>query len=336
MAATGAPQPLPAFSVPTDTVSLPKGGVGAATQAIEVTIEPELEQSANPEISGESLAQSDQPETSGDTLLAGFRRAVRSIKGTLGTELRMPQPEKIAASMRANFPEARNSGTVEEKYFLSNGRPSLTATPLSLGTDVAHARVAMPAALPTRLKSSTVVEALAQVTVTLDAPPARIGSELPVVPPAALRETLVAVVTAIETLAHRAETVQKSVDLHFDIGRERLGLRVELRDGTVHTTFRAESAELRTALAHEWQAVVPPAISRELRLADPVFTAPAPGGETASSSTGHGAPQQRNQPAPEPAAFSLSSDPGTAPAADSVPATPVAAASSVNLLQAFA
>ena len=36
------------------------------------------------------------------------------------------------------------------------------------------------------------------------------------------------------------------------MGDESLALRVELRDGTVHTTFRAQSAELRSALAQEW------------------------------------------------------------------------------------
>ena len=196
----------------------------------------------------------------------------------------------------------------------------------------------MPSTPLNRLKSVAVIEAMANISIAVDSPPAmRFSAELPA-PPATLRETMAAVVTAVETLERRADAVQKSVDLQFHVGEERLVLRVELRDGTVHTTFRTESPELRTALAHEWQAMMPTAAGRELRLADPVFSStPANGGEAASGSLGQGAPHQRGQQTPEQAAaLSRLPDFSESPAAaDFAPAVPVAP-SSATLLQAFA
>jgi hypothetical protein len=111
---------------------------------------------------------------------------------------------------------------------------------------------------------------------------------------------------------------------------------VELKEGTVHTTFRTESTELRTALAQEWQSVVQPAGAREIRLAEPVFSSsPAGGAESASSSLGQGTPHQRGQAMPEPAHRSLTPTFSAAGLPDPAPAT-VLAPHTTSLLHAFA
>jgi hypothetical protein len=61
---------------------------------------------------------------------------------------------------------------------------------------------------------------------------------------------------------------------------------------------------MNSALSHEWNAVVQPALGRDIRLADPVFhSAPTPGNavpaassDSASTAFGQGAQQQREQP----------------------------------------
>jgi hypothetical protein len=64
---------------------------------------------------------------------------------------------------------------------------------------------------------------------------------------------------------------QSAVNLKFSVAGESLSVRVALQGGQVHTQFRTDSGELRTALAHEWQSVSSP--SGSSRFADPVFTA---------------------------------------------------------------
>ena len=88
---------------------------------------------------------------------------------------------------------------------------------------------------------------------------------------------------AVESVLNASEQVvagdQRSVRLQFTVGGEELAVRVEMRGDTVHTTFRTDSPELRSALAHEWQSVSAQSGGRTQRLADPVF---------ASSSSGNG------------------------------------------------
>ncbi|MDP3068745.1 MAG: hypothetical protein Q8N18_00575 [Opitutaceae bacterium] len=64
-----------------------------------------------------------------------------------------------------------------------------------------------------------------------------------------------AVEVVLRTADRLSSLVHKSVRLEFSVGGEALDVRVELRSNEVRTTFHTESAELRTALASEWQAV---------------------------------------------------------------------------------
>ena len=267
---------------------------------------------------------------------ANLPRAVQPAVVTSVSDRQTGAVEKFAAGARAISAAVSGAILVEKKDFLSTGRATVSAADPVVGIAVAEVRTDMSATPSNRSKTVTLVESLANVMVTLDQAPAQTPAPAVPVMPAAVRETMAAVVSAVEALERRTDAVQKAVDLQFHVGTERLALRVELRDGTVHTTFRTESSELRTALTHEWQAVMQPVAGRELRLADPVFSAASgPGGDAAQGSLGQGTPQQRGQQPAEPAKFSLPQD-FTETATLESGSAPVAAAQPSSLLQAFA
>jgi hypothetical protein len=85
-----------------------------------------------------------------------------------------------------------------------------------------------------------------------------------------------------------------SVQLHLKFGGEDLSVRVELRDGAVHTNFRTDSAPLRAALEREWQAIASASPEQLHRYADPVFS---PGSNNQSASSSHGDARQQQQQA---------------------------------------
>ena len=190
--------------------------------------------------------------------------------------------------------------------------------------------------LSNRPKNAQAAELAPIASVAVEKLPVLDASPGAPVPVKALREALAAVVTAVEALERKETFAPKSVDLQLRVGDESLALRVELRDGTVHTTFRAQSAELRSALAQEWQSVVPPAVGREIRMADPVFNAAPAGQESAFGSPGQGASHHRGQPAPEAAAFSFAREfsDSSEPAPGALATAP--APNSASLLNTFA
>lgn len=132
---------------------------------------------------------------------------------------------------------------------------------------------------------------------------------------------------------------QKSVNLQFSVGNADLSVRVELRDGAVHATFRTDSTELRSALVHEWQSVNPGDSDRPVRLADPVFTS---ANTPNFASSGENSPQHRNSEdrsgssARAPSGLTLAASGSESPA-DGVPVVPDSAPLSASLhFHAFA
>jgi hypothetical protein len=106
------------------------------------------------------------------------------------------------------------------------------------------------------------------------------------------REAVESVLVASEQLT---AGVQRSVKLQFSVGGEELAVRVELRGDRVHTTFRTDSPELRSALAREWQAVSTQQNGdRGQRLADPVFASSSSFGSNNSFSADSGGAHQRD------------------------------------------
>ena len=135
-------------------------------------------------------------------------------------------------------------------------------------------------------------------------------------------------VDAVMTATERIDAGNRSVvRLQFSVGDASLSVHVELRAGEVHTTFRTDSPDLRSALASEWQAVNGDS-GRAVRLADPVFAPASSHGQSAGFSDGgaqqrHAAREQSQSApalafasAPAPVAFR----PVAAPVSPAVPA----------------
>jgi hypothetical protein len=254
----------------------------------------------------------DQPETgvplpSGSNFLAEVTGAAPGLVASAGPRIEFPTPgksrgsvaEKIAAIRAADGDTTAKANPAELKEFLSTAHKTVAASVTSLGTAVAEEDPFMSSASSNRSKPISASQAGATAVESSSTFRANLAVET-TLPVATLRDTMAAVVHAVARLEQRIDSQPKSVDLHLQVGSEPITLRVELKEGTVHTVFQTVSAELRSALSQEWQLVVPPAVASHLRLADPVFNAPFAGlGDSTFGSAGQGALPQRGQPNPE-------------------------------------
>lgn len=102
-----------------------------------------------------------------------------------------------------------------------------------------------------------------------------------------------AVLEAVERFAAGGT---QGVNLQFTVAGAQLAIRVELRGGEVHATFRTDSSELRLALAQEWQTASGSESGRPLRAIDPVFAPAKSGGLGATSD--ESSPQFRHESDP--------------------------------------
>ena len=198
--------------------------------------------------------------------------------------------EKIASS-EVKADAATNFATrpADKKVLIANGK-DVTGPNQSLGTDAAKTAFTMSNPAPAERQTGAIqAPALTSAaTAQLD----RFTREAPA--PAATSDTASVAHQAVEaaiTAADRQVTGEpRAVNLQFSVGNADLNVRVEMRDGALHATFRTDSADLRDALAHEWQSVNSSQVERPFRLADPVF---APANPAALASAGDNAPQQR-------------------------------------------
>lgn len=263
----------------------------------------------------------------------GFAVLAPTFAENLAAKREALRGEKIAAELeRTNAPadELTNS---DKKDFLITDLKSVNSASASVGTRVAKEMAPMIFTLTNRTKTAAAELAVGAFTPSLPSTSAFITSVDVPAPVATVSETLAAVATAIESLEQRASGAASRVDLQFQVGDDKLGVRVEWREGTLHTFFRTDSPELRAALAHEWQSALPPVVSRELNVAPPVFgaTADRPA-DFSSLNSGH--PQDRPAPTLARAAAlkrSGSAAPVVVAAASVSPAT-----HSLSLLHAFA
>ena len=161
------------------------------------------------------------------------------------------------------------------------------------GINAAKPEHAMPALASHASSSSAVVERLSQV---LSAGAFEsVASEVAENPEVAAmaRRAVGAAVAATEQFASGDK---QSVTLKFTVSGVDLGVRVELRGENVHTTFRTDSPELRSALAQEWQSFsnTNQTGDRAARLSDPVFTSSS---SSTSANSDFGSADQRGSQA---------------------------------------
>jgi hypothetical protein len=104
-------------------------------------------------------------------------------------------------------------------------------------------------------------------------------------------------VREIHQISERISAVEKnSVDVRFDFNdTDRLDVRIEYRQGTVHTTFRTDSSELREAISREWQGQSVAIEHRAYRMAEPNFVPSTESGQHSYASSGGEGGQRRAQ-----------------------------------------
>lgn len=139
----------------------------------------------------------------------------------------------------------------------------------SLGTGVANAEVAM-SSRATLTPPSQALPEYGEVVREIDRA-SDAGNEFAMEALPAAADAHRAVEVVLHAVDRVAAAGQKSVKLEFSVGDADLEVRVELRDDEVRTTFRTDSADLRAALAQEWQGVAS-ASPGSLRLAPAVIT----------------------------------------------------------------
>jgi len=168
------------------------------------------------------------------------------------------------------------------------------------------------------------------------------ASSAPITPTLAPVLALRAVETVLNVVdAQQVGTGQGgAVKLDFNFGGEALAVHVQMRGGEVHTEFRTNSSELRSALSSQWNVSAGQRDAEGVRLVEPVFSSGQGGSSTAngSSATANFSFQQGSQQQPpsahQPASLrsGRSSIPVPSPdAQDSVPASSILHPTSLHL-----
>lgn len=243
---------------------------------------------------GAVLTKADHP---GEAAQATLERNGFSADETihLRAERALSPEEKNAGRRDAAAPAFGESDGAGKKSFLGYEGERLGKRDRNLGTDSAKPANAMPA---TSLHAP-LTHPNSHYAVT---PVAAAGPLQPDARPVAeTADTFSTAHEAVEVVLHAVEHVaareQKSVQLKFAVAGEELAVRVEMRADEVRTTFRTDSAELRTALAHEWQQVAGTSTvtDRSIRLSPAVFAA---AGQSANAFAGDTSSRDRRAGTP--------------------------------------
>ncbi|HVU35305.1 MAG TPA: hypothetical protein VHE61_17850, partial [Opitutaceae bacterium] len=231
-----------------------------------------------------SRASSVLPSTQGPVDPAAAGRAATAIPPSAEVT------EKIAAAAGAVSSSSADARKSPVKPLLAQTQKGVTQSDPALGIGVAKTDATMPAG-PMLAHPNATVPAAAPVAAPAATSHAAAEQALPQA--IGLTSTAHRAVEAVLSAADRfAAQDQHSVNLQFSVGGSDLNVRVELRAGEVHTTFRTDSPDLRNALSNEWQAVNAQSGSdRSVRLAQPVFTSSTQAG---TSFSGDGSPRQNH------------------------------------------
>ncbi len=221
--------------------------------------------------------------------------------------------EKFAATSQAGRVVAGWAKSPPEKNFLMHGDQSVKSEVESDGIGGAKSGPNMPSAY-TISRAAAGTQAVVEPVVPMGEPQASpaVGQApaLPVTPTLApvlaqrAVETVLNVVDAQEAKAGQGGIVK----LDFNFGGEALAVHVQMRGGEVHTEFRTNSAELRTALSAEWRAAATQRDPEGVRLVEPVFASGESGSSTSNASDGfspqnHSSQHQQPQGAGVPASL---------------------------------
>ena len=362
MAAPEASRGSAAAASPVDTGAANPGSVGRQGAVAPASLAPatsrEKDFTATPVLPSENVVRStaavaaeSSSAQAAEVAGTGYREngnspvqselAWQSNRSAVGPGARLTGPlTGRAANLAAVYAGRPPLGTAEAKTSVgtfSNPAPGQIADgDFVFGTDIANSAPAMATGAFPRPPSSNLGEhALPLATATLTGEPPR-----PVAVPlaAAAYRAVNAVLEATERFAAGGA---QTVNLRFSVDGSDLAVRVELRGGEVHATFRTDSNELRTALAQEWQTMSGSEAGRPLRAIDPVFAPAKSAGFGAAS--GESAPHQHRdsggRQSDEPTHSRMPGQPAAAslsPSVSSAPAPRPATAATTLRLHTFA
>ena len=251
-----------------------------------------------------------------------------------GAENPAPLPAtgaNFAASLAVNPRTTDSAVGAREKIFLSPDQQQLMQASADTGIGSANSRGNMSARHSKSAAQTTENSPVLGVTVRT-ATEATVAADLAPTPesaPVELRrlasQAVEAVVKLVDLQASRPTGQPATVHLRLRVAGEDLAIRVELREGAVHTSFSTDSAELRRALSDEWQVAASESQGRTLRLLEPQFVSPTRGGTegfNAGGQSAQGQAQSRSQQEPAASPRPAVAAPPSASAAVIAPAVP--------------
>jgi len=266
-----------------DEVKSPVASTITNTSKLELPAAPKSENTTLNIASASEIAPTNIAENS--TPLASPAQPFRPANMT-SVKFAAPGSEAPAETAPGGNPLSRE----QEKKTLVADIKGVKPTGRQIGTSAANRDYSMPYSAANKISAPSDT-ALPQSPQTggmqngTTAPVAETSSASSVQAPRLVQE--------IRAIADRISTIDRNtVEVRFDFNEsDRLSVRVEYRDGTVHTTFRTNSEPLREAIAREWQVqavTAGPAEPRSYRVAEPVFSSNQVAASTDLSQSGLG------------------------------------------------
>lgn len=210
-------------------------------------------------------------------------------------------PVIFAGRNGAEKSAVKSSGSILERKFVFAGDKQVSTASPDAGITVAKTDGTMPVLPTEEIRNPRNPETNSVLPVRADFQVVQSPTERITVAPTEpagqnFAERAVATVTGLAE-AQFSASMQKagSVQLRLKFGGEDLNVRVELREGIVHTDFRTDSPGLREALAREWQAVAAAAPGHLQRFLDPVFSPASPSSATDQGAQHHSSQRQSPQ-----------------------------------------
>jgi hypothetical protein len=275
----------------------------AADGALELRLEP----SSRREFGAKPGAQTDNAlEVCAELELPG--QAVIRVEATVPAPVAVPyrsgatdHPVNFAGRSGAEKSAVKSSDGVLERKFVFTGDKQVSIESPDAGITVAKTDGTMSVVPTEENRSPRNPEAFSVLPVRADFQVAQSPAERITAAPTEaaghnFAERAVATVTGLAEAQFSASMHKAgSVQLRLKFGGEDLNVRVELRDGVVHTDFRTDSPGLREALAKEWQAVAAAAPGHLQRFLDPVFSPASPSSATDQGAQHHSSQRQSPQ-----------------------------------------
>jgi hypothetical protein len=290
--------------------------------------------------SASALTASQPDEDAAKTVAPGATTAADAMNlikaGGHGGATGFGSAEKIAGQGSNDGGAPAGASKATDKKILSSDAKQVTDTDPSVGIGVAKVAPAMPTSAQTDRQPNVMMASAPVPTVSASSNAGQADAQGAVSQQGVAQRAVDAAISAAESVSSGSH---QAVNMQFSVGNADLSLRVELRNGEIHTTFRTDSADLRLDLAHEWQSSNPGSGNGSVRLAEPVFTSST---SPNSMATGENASQQRggqgrseSSQAPAGGMFSNASAASSSAESEAPARTPVLHSTSLHL-QAFA